>query len=165
MTSPARLQAARPVDVPVLLGLIKKLAEYERLLDQVVATEAMIHDALFGERSAAEAVIAWIGDEPVGFAIYFHNFSTFRGRQGLYLEDLFVEPAYRGQGIGKRLLLHLAHVAVARGCDRFEWAVLDWNESSIKFYQSLGATAQDDWTIYRLTGDALVRLASQSAAF
>jgi GNAT superfamily N-acetyltransferase len=144
--------------------LIKKLAEYERLLDQVVATEAMIHDALFGERAAAEAVIAWVGDEPVGFAIYFHNFSTFRGRQGLYLEDLFVEPAYRGQGIGKRLLLHLAQIAVERGCDRFEWAVLDWNEPSIKFYQSLGAKPQDDWTVYRLTGDALARLGSQTTS-
>lgn len=145
--------------MPLLLNLIKALAEYERMSDQVVATEARLHDSLFGERPVAESVIAYLGAQPVGFALWFYNYSTFLGRSGLYLEDLFVLPEHRARGIGKALLRHLARVAVARGCGRMEWSVLDWNEPAIGFYRSLGARAMDQWTVYRLTGDGLARLA------
>ena len=148
-------------DVALLLRLIRALAEYERMSDQVVATEADLHDALFGARPVAEAVIASVGAEPVGFALWFYNYSTFLGRPGLYLEDLFVLPDWRGRGIGRALLQHLARVAVERGCGRMEWSVLDWNEPAIGFYRRLGAQAMNEWTVYRLTGDALARLAAR----
>ena len=141
--------------MPQILRLIKALAEYEKLGHEVVATEAGLREALFGARRYAEAVIGWVGVEPVGFALFFHNFSTFRGAPGLYLEDLFVEPSWRGRGFGRRLLAHLAAIAVERGCHRMEWSVLDWNESAIAFYRRAGARLLDDWRIFRLTGDAL----------
>jgi len=156
------LRAATREDVPLILEFIRALAEYEKLLDQVVADEAMIAANLFGERAQAEVVIAEHGGRPAGFALFFHNFSTFRGRRGLYLEDLFVRPEYRGFGIGKALLAHLAKLAVERGCARFEWAVLDWNAPAIGFYQSLGARVLDDWRVCRLDGEALSRLAEQA---
>src|SRR5271154_5453954 len=149
-------------DIPLVLSFIRKLAEYEKLSHQVVATEELLREGLFGARRVAEVVIAYLGDEPVGFALYFHNFSTFVGRAGIYLEDLFVEPHHRGKGVGKALLAHVANLAVERKCGRFEWAVLDWNTPSIEFYKSLGAIPLDDWTLFRLTGDALHRVASLS---
>ena len=153
---------ATPADVPLLLSLIRELADYERLSHQVVATEAILHEALFGSAPGAEAVIASVAGEPAGFALYFHNFSTFLGRRGLYLEDLFVRPAFRGRAIGKRLLAHLAKLAVQRGSGRFEWAVLDWNSSARQFYEALGAEANSAWINYRITGDALRRLAESA---
>lgn len=142
-----------------MLRLIAALAEYEKMSDQVVATETSIRDTLFGDVPQAEAIIAFADDEPVGLAIWFHNYSTFLARKGLYLEDLFVLPEWRGQGIGTALLVHLAGVAVERGCGRMEWSVLDWNAPAIGFYRSLGATPMDEWTVFRLTGDALTALA------
>ncbi|HYB60745.1 MAG TPA: GNAT family N-acetyltransferase [Methylomirabilota bacterium] len=159
-TAPAlRIVPATEADVPVLLAFIRKLAEYEKLADEVEATEEHVRSALFGPNRVAEALLAFFGGEPVAFAVFFHNFSTFLGRPGIYLEDLFVDPPQRGKGIGKALLVELARLARARNCGRLEWAVLDWNESAIEFYRSLGAVAMDDWTIFRLTGDALARLA------
>jgi GNAT superfamily N-acetyltransferase len=154
---------ASPEDVPLILQMIRGLAEYERLSHQVEATEESIRTSLFGPRPAAEVVLAYSGSTPVGFALFFHNFSTFLGRHGLYLEDLFVVPEWRGRGVGRRLLTHLAAIAVERGCGRFEWAVLDWNESAIGFYRRLGAQMLDDWRICRLTGDALDRAARLDA--
>ncbi|HUN70907.1 MAG TPA: GNAT family N-acetyltransferase [Steroidobacteraceae bacterium] len=150
-------------DVPVVLEFIRDLARYERLEHEVSATEAQLRAALFGERRYAEVVFACRGAEPVGFALYFHNFSTFKGRPGIYLEDLFVRPEARGRGIGKQLLAYLAHTAVERGCARLEWAVLDWNEPSIGFYRSLGAVPMNEWTVFRLTGEALTLLAGAAA--
>jgi len=149
-------------DLPLVLDFIRKLAEYEKLSHQVVATEELLRQGLFGERRVAEVVLAYLAEEPVGFALYFHNFSTFVGRAGIYLEDLFVEPHHRGKGVGKALLAYVANLAVERKCGRFEWAVLDWNTPSIEFYKSLGAVPLDDWTLFRLTGDALHRVASMS---
>jgi GNAT superfamily N-acetyltransferase len=143
-----------------VLRLIEGLAEYERLRDQCVATEAALHASLFGARPEAEVVIAELDGEAAGFALFFHNYSTFLARRGLYLEDLFVWPHLRGRGVGKALLVHLARLAVERGCGRFEWAVLDWNESAIGFYRSLGAEPMDDGTVMRVHGDALARLAA-----
>ncbi len=148
-------------DLPLVLGFIRKLAEYEKLSHQVVATEELLREGLFGERRVAEVVLAYLADQPVGFALFFHNFSTFVGRAGIYLEDLFVEPHHRGKGVGKALLAYVANLAVERKCGRFEWAVLDWNTPSIEFYKSLGAVPLDDWTLFRLTGDALNRVASK----
>jgi GNAT superfamily N-acetyltransferase len=148
-------------DGPLILQMIKDLAEYERMSDQVMATEAGLRETLFGARPAAEVVIAYAGDAPAGFALFFQNYSTFVGRPGLYLEDLFVRPEYRGHGFGKQLLTHLAKIAVERGYGRFEWSVLDWNEPAIGFYKKLGAVPMDEWTIFRVTGDALKRLAGQ----
>lgn len=150
-------------DVPLLLDFIKALAEYERLSDHVVATETGLAESLFGPRPAADVVIARVDAEAVGFALWFYNYSTFLGRRGLYLEDLFVLPAWRGRGVGQALLTHLARVAVERGCGRMEWAVLDWNEPAIRFYTRIGAQRMDDWTLYRLTGDALATVASGRA--
>ena len=155
-----RIVPGRVEDVPAILSLITALAEYERLADHVVATEDDLTRWLFGDRPAAEVVIAWAGDEPVGFALFFHNFSTFLGRPGLYLEDLFVKPEWRGRGVGRRLLSHLAAIAMERGCGRFEWAVLDWNEPAIAFYRRMGAVVLDDWRVCRVTGEALATLAS-----
>ncbi|MDB5987347.1 MAG: acetyltransferase domain protein [Nevskia sp.] len=157
-----QLSAATAVDVADILRLIRALAEYEKLSDQVVATEAALQEALFGATPRVEALVARSASRVVGFALYFQNYSTFRARSGVYLEDLFVEPEYRGSGIGQALLRKLAGIAVARGCERFEWAVLDWNVPAIEFYQSLGARPLDDWTVYRLGGDALQALAAQA---
>jgi len=163
MTEPITIRPAIRADVPLVLEFIRALARYERLEHEVLATEADLGEALFGERRHAEVVFACSGDEPVGFALFFHNFSTFRGRPGIYLEDLFVLPEARGRGIGKRLLAYLARTAVERRCARLEWAVLDWNEPSIRFYRSLGAVPMDEWTLFRLTGDALALLAGNAA--
>lgn len=154
------LRAARPEDVPQVLALIRELADYERLSGAVVATEALLADALFGDAPAAEVVIAEVDGAPAGFALFFHTFSTFLGRRGLYLEDLFVRPAHRGRGIGTQLMRHLAALALARGCGRFEWTVLDWNAPAIGFYRALGAAPQDGWTVQRVEGDALHALAA-----
>ncbi len=150
-----QIRSASVEDVPEILRLIRGLAEYEKLEHEVVATEERLRRSLFGERPAAEAVLGMLGGRAVGFAVFFHNYSTFRACPGLYLEDLFVEPAHRGSGYGKALLLHLARLAVQRGCERMEWSVLDWNAPAIGFYRSLGAQLLDDWRICRLTGDAL----------
>lgn len=149
------IRSASVEDVPEILRLIRGLAEYEKLEHEVVATEERLRRSLFGERPAAEAVLGMLQGRAVGFAVFFHNYSTFRACPGLYLEDLFVEPAHRGSGYGKALLLHLAKLAVQRGCERMEWSVLDWNAPAIGFYRSLGAQLLDDWRICRLTGDAL----------
>jgi GNAT superfamily N-acetyltransferase len=141
--------------------MIKALADYEKLRHLCVATEAALQAALFGPRPAAEVLVGWEAGSAVAFALFFHNFSTFLGRKGLYLEDLFVRPPFRGRGYGRALLVHLARIAVARECGRFEWAVLDWNTPAIGFYESLGATLLPDWRITRVTGDALTRLAAQ----
>ena len=152
------IQPARPQDVAHIFALIRGLAEYEKLSHLVTGTEAQLHDELFGARPVIECALAWEDGGAVGFALYFYNFSTFLARRGLYLEDLFVIPAARGRGHGKALMLYLAQVAVRRGCGRFEWSVLDWNQPSIDFYKSLGADVLPDWRICRLTGDALARL-------
>ena len=149
---------ADPYDTALILQLIRELADYEHLLDQVVADEATLREQLF-DRRGAEVLLAREGETVVGFALFFHNFSTFLGRSGLYLEDLYVRPAYRGRGYGKALLARLAALAVERGCGRMEWWCLDWNRPSIDFYRSLGARPMDEWTVYRLTGETLHRLA------
>jgi GNAT superfamily N-acetyltransferase len=154
------IRPATPDDVPVIAELIRALAEYERLAHEVVLDEAALHAYLFGERQYAEVILAEDEGEIMGFALFFHNYSTFLGRPGIYLEDLFVRPEHRGAGHGKALLAHLAKLAVERGCGRLEWSVLDWNEPSLAFYRSLGAQPMDEWTTYRLTGDALTSLAS-----
>jgi GNAT superfamily N-acetyltransferase len=141
------------------LDFIVQLAEYEKIADEVVADEDQLRRSLFGERRVAEVVIATYEGEPAGFALFFHNFSTLLGQPGVYLEDLFVMPKYRGRGIGRILLSFLAKVAVERGCGRLEWWVLDWNQPAIRFYERLGAQAMDEWTVYRVTGDTLVQLA------
>ena len=164
-TRPAfRIERATERDVPLILRLIKDLAEYERMSDEVVATEQGLRESLFGARPAAEVIIAYAGDTPAGFALFFHNYSTFLGKPGLYLEDLFVVPQFRGHGYGRELLQELAAIAVERGCGRFEWSVLDWNEPAIGFYKKLGARLMDAWKIFRVTGDALADLAAGRAA-
>ena len=159
LRGPFRILPATPGDVPEILAMIEALADYERLRDLCIATKTALHAALFGPDPAAEVVMGWEGSSPVGFALFFHNFSTFLARKGLYLEDLFVRPAFRGRGYGRALLIHLARIAVMRDCGRFEWAVLDWNSAAIGFYESLGATVLPDWRITRIMGDALHRLA------
>ena len=159
--APLVLRAASAADVPVVLELIRGLAEYERLAHEVVATEALVHEALFGARPAAEVLIAELDGGAAGFALFFHSFSTFLARRGLYLEDLFVRPERRGRGVGRALLARLAAIARERGCGRFEWSVLDWNRDAIAVYERLGAVPMSDWTVYRLTGDALDRLADE----
>jgi len=154
-----QIDPAREEDIPDILLLIRELAEFERMSNEVVATEASLRASLFGRASSAEVVIARVDAEAVGFAVWFHNYSTFLGRRGLYLEDLFVRPEWRGCGVGRALLSHLARVAVARECGRMEWSVLNWNERAIGFYERLGAVPMAGWTVYRLTGDALARLA------
>jgi GNAT superfamily N-acetyltransferase len=157
------IRPAEPRDAGMILTLIQELAEYERLADQVVATEASLHATLFGPQPAAAALIAESGGNPVGFASYFENYSTFLGRTGVYMEDVYVRPALRGQGIGQRLLVEVAKRTVARGCQRLEWAVLNWNTPAIGFYQRLGAEPLDQWTTYRLSGEALTRLAADGS--
>jgi GNAT superfamily N-acetyltransferase len=155
------LRFAEESDVPLVLSFIKKLADYEKLAHEVVADEATLRRSLFGERRVAEVIIGDYLDAPVAFALFFHNFSTFLGRPGLYLEDLFVDPAMRGRGIGQIMLSYLAYLAVERGCGRLEWWVLDWNEPAINFYKKLGAYPMDEWTVYRVTGPTLTQLAQE----
>lgn len=151
---------ARVEDIPLILGFIRSLAEYERLSSAVVATEDALREALFGERPYAEVLLARYAGEPAGFALFFHNFSTFLAKPGIYLEDLFVHPHLRGKGIGKALLKKLASIAVERGCGRLQWSVLDWNAPAIDFYKRLGATALEEWTVFRLEGQTLEALVS-----
>jgi GNAT superfamily N-acetyltransferase len=154
-----QIRPARVQDVPVILDLIRDLATYERAPGEVTATEEQLVDVLFGERPAAEVLLAFEAGSPVGFAVYFYNFSTWLGRPGLYLEDLFVKPEKRGKGYGRALLVELAKIARDRGCGRMEWAVLNWNEPAIKFYQALGAKPMNEWTVFRLTRDEIAKVA------
>lgn len=154
-----RLRFATAADVPLVLELIRALAEYEKLAHEVVADESTLERTLFGERRVAEVVIAEHEGQPAGFALFFHNYSTFLARPGIYLEDLFVRPELRGRGIGEILLAFLARTAVERGCGRLEWSVLDWNEPAIRFYERLGARAMNEWTVFRASGEGLEGLA------
>ena len=158
---PFRLAHATIDDVPVILSLIKALADYEQLGSQVGATETDLRAALFGPKPAAEVILAYAGAEPAGFALYFQSFSTFVGRPGLYLEDLFVKPAWRKQGLGRMFLARLAHIAIERGYGRMEWSVLNWNEMALRVYRAAGARPLSDWTVYRLSGAELRDLAVQ----
>jgi GNAT superfamily N-acetyltransferase len=158
---PCTIRFARPDDAPTILSLIKALAEYERLAHEVVATEEAVREHVFGPSPFCEVLMADVDGRSVGFALFFHNYSTFLARPGIYLEDLFVIPEERGRGYGKALLAALARLAVERGCGRLEWSVLDWNEPSINFYRALGAVPKDEWIIYRLTGDALKKLGGE----
>jgi GNAT superfamily N-acetyltransferase len=158
-TADLRISPATASDVPVILDLIRGLAEYEKLSHEVVASEELLRRHLFGPQRAAEVRIALLNGSPAGFALFFHNFSTFLGRPGIYLEDIFVRPEYRGKGIGKALLKEVARIAAERDCGRLEWSVLDWNEPAIRFYESLGARAMSQWTVYRMTADAIRKLA------
>jgi GNAT superfamily N-acetyltransferase len=164
-TSPdLRLRSAEREDVGQILSFVRELAEYEKLAHEAVADEATLAAQLFCDQPAAEVVIAEVDGQPAGFALFFHNFSTFLGRRGLYLEDLFVRPQFRGLGLGKRLMIHLARLAVERDCGRFEWSVLDWNEPAIRFYRGLGAVGLEEWTVQRVSGDALKALAAPDPA-
>jgi GNAT superfamily N-acetyltransferase len=154
-----RIAAATGSDTAVILRMIRGLAEYEKMSDRVTATEDALREHLFGARPAAEACVAWIGDEAVGFAVYFPSFSTFASRPGIYLEDLFIEPQWRGRGFGRQLLAHVAMVGLARGCDRMNWSVLPWNESAIEFYRRLGAEKVTEWDGFKIAGEAFERLA------
>ena len=158
------IRPAVRADVPLILSLIRELAAYEKLAHEVVADEAGIDETLFGERPGAEVIIAEVDATPVGFALYFFNYSTFLGKRGLYLEDLFVRPEARGQGVGRALLAHLAQIARGRRCGRLEWAVLDWNTPATGFYERLGAMPMNDWTTYRLSGEALAALARETGS-
>jgi GNAT superfamily N-acetyltransferase len=158
-----QIRPARVQDVPIILDLIRDLATNERAPDEVTATEEQLTKVLFGERPVAEVLLAFEDESPVGFAVYFYNFSTWLGRPGLYLEDLFVKPEKRGKGYGRALLVELAKIARDRGCGRMEWAVLNWNEPAIKFYQALGAKPMNEWTVFRLTRDEIARLANAAA--
>jgi GNAT superfamily N-acetyltransferase len=153
MSDEVTIEHATEVDVPEILVMIEGLAEYERMSDQVAATEESLRQSLFGDRPSAEVIFARVGGERVGFAVFFHNYSTFLGRRGLYLEDLFVKPEFRGRGYGRTLLAYLARLALERGCGRMEWAVLDWNAPAIEFYRNLGAAPLEGWTVYRLGKD------------
>jgi GNAT superfamily N-acetyltransferase len=155
MTTPFTLRPAAPADLPAIVGLIRELADFEHLSHLVVVTPESLKPHLFGPRPAAEAVVAEVDGALVAFALFFTNFSTFLGRPGLYLEDLYVQPVHRSAGLGKALLQHLGALAVERGCGRFEWSVLDWNENAIRFYEKMGATVMPDWRICRVAGDAL----------
>ena len=156
------IREAAPADVATILRFIRELAEFEREADKVVATEALLHEAMFGTHPVAEAVIAERDGAALGMALFFHNFSTWTGWKGLYLEDLYVTPEARGSGVGAALLRHLAGIALDRGCTRFEWSVLDWNERAIEFYRAMGAEAMTEWTVNRVSGDALTKLAARS---
>jgi len=159
------IRSARVEDVPIILQLIRDLASYERAPNEVTATEEQLVDVLFGDKSVAEVLLAFEGKSPVGFAVFFYNFSTWLGRPGLYLEDLFVKPEKRGKGYGRALLVDLAKIARDRGCGRMEWAVLNWNDPAIQFYRKLGAKPLDEWTVFRLTRDGIAELAkSESSA-
>ncbi|MEY3368527.1 MAG: hypothetical protein RI973_1682 [Bacteroidota bacterium] len=154
-------RAASVEDVPLILEFIRELAEYEKLSHLVVATEELLRETLFGARPAAEVILGYFEEKPAAFALFFHNYSTFLGRPGIYLEDLFVKPEFRRRGFGKQLLTKLAGLAVERNCGRLEWSVLDWNTPAIEFYRSLGAVGLHDWTIFRLTGHNLTKLAAE----
>jgi GNAT superfamily N-acetyltransferase len=154
------IEKAIPEDISLILNFIKSLAHYEKLSDDVSASEELIFKALFGAKPYAECIIGYFGDKPVAFAVYFFNFSTFLAKPGLYLEDLFVEPEFRGRGFGKAMLIWLARTAIDSGCGRFEWSVLDWNEPAINFYKSLGAMPMDEWTVFRMDEQAISKLAS-----
>ena len=158
ITNNFQMRFATIDDVPLILNFIRELADYEHMLNEVVATEELLREWLF-EKNKAEVIIGELNGEPVAFALFFHNFSTFLGRAGIYLEDLYVRPEARGNGFGTRMLKYLAKLAVERGCGRLEWWCLDWNTNSIEFYLSLGAEAMSDWTVYRITGDTLIKLA------
>jgi ribosomal protein S18 acetylase RimI-like enzyme len=158
------LRSATAADTPQILVFIGELAEYEKLSHEAVADEATLAAQLFGDRPAAEVVIAEVDGQPAGFALFFHNFSTFLGKRGLYLEDLYVKPDFRGLGLGRRLMVHLAGLAVQRDCGRFEWSVLDWNAPAIALYRELGAMPMDEWTVQRVSGDALKALAARDPA-
>ena len=157
---PIRLAPATPADVPQILAFIRELAEFEHLAHEVVGTEQDVHAQLFGPDPVARVVMAHAADRPVGYALYFFNFSTFLVKPGLYLEDLYVTPTSRHQGVGRQLLAELANIAVARGCGRMEWSVLNWNEGALQVYRAIGAEPMSDWTVQRLTGDALTSLAA-----
>jgi GNAT superfamily N-acetyltransferase len=156
-----RVQAATEQDIPLILQMTRALAEFEKVPHQVTASEADIRESLFGANPKAEAVVGYASDEPAGMAVFFHTFSTFLGRSGLYLEDIFVDEKWRGRGLGRELMRYVAKIAVARGCARLEWSVLNWNARAIAFYRQLGATPMDEWTVYRLSGDELARLAAE----
>ena len=155
------IRPATEEDVPLILSFIRELAGYERLSHEVSATEDLLRESLFGSRRGAEVVIGSHADEPTGFALFFHNFSTFLGRPGIYLEDLYVKPEFRGKGIGRAMLVYLAGLAKERGCGRLEWSVLDWNEPALRLYRGIGAVPMDDWTVYRVAGETLDELAAQ----
>ncbi len=155
------IRPATEEDVPLILSFVRELAGYERLSHEVSATEDLLRVHLFGETRSAEVVIGQHADEPAGFALFFHTFSTFLGRPGIYLEDLYVKPEFRGKGIGRAMLVYLAGLAKERGCGRLEWSVLDWNEPAIRLYTGIGAVPMDEWTVYRVTGEALDELAAQ----
>jgi GNAT superfamily N-acetyltransferase len=157
-----RVQPATEQDVPLLLEMARGLAEYERLPNAVTATEADLVKHLFGPRPAAEAAIGYVGDEPAGMVVFYSTFSTFVGQPGIYLEDIYVDESWRGHGLGRVLMQYVAKLSVQRGCGRFEWSVLDWNAPAIGFYEKLGARPQSDWTMYRLQGEALARLAAEA---
>ncbi len=166
MASPAdipgfQIRAATEVDVPTILSFIKKLAEYEKLSHEVVATQELLRATLFGNRRTAEVAIGYFEERPVGFVLFFHNYSTFLGRPGLYIEDLFVDEAYRRRGFGRALLFYVARLAGERRCGRLEWSALDWNQPAINFYKKLGAVPMDAWTVFRVTGENLSELASK----
>jgi len=154
------IRPAVPADIPLILSLIRELAEYEQMLNQCIPTPELLHDNLFGAKPKAEARIGLLDGKPVGFALFFHNFSTFLARPGIYLEDIYVQPAARGKGVGQALLKDVARIAVERNCGRLEWSVLDWNEPSIQFYKAMGAVPMSEWTVYRVTGAALQKLGS-----
>jgi len=154
------IRQATEQDVPLILSFIRQLAEYERLSHEAVVNEKTLRETLFGPRPYAEVLLGYADEKPVAFAVFFHNFSTFLGRPGLYLEDLFVIPEMRGKGFGRSMLVELARIARERNCGRFEWAVLDWNQPAIQFYKNLGANPMDEWTIFRVTGEALGRLSN-----
>ncbi|RDI48623.1 GNAT family N-acetyltransferase [Aquicella lusitana] len=156
-----QIKAATPEDLPLILSFIKELAEYEKLSHEVTATEQQLRDTLFGPKAYAEVLIGYLDQEPVSFALFFHNYSTFLGKPGIYLEDLYVRPVARGKGIGQKMLAYLANLAKERHCGRLEWWVLDWNESAIGFYKRLGAKPMDEWTVYRVTDTALDELAQK----
>ncbi|BCF96404.1 N-acetyltransferase [Paraburkholderia sp. PGU19] len=159
---PATIRAATPDDVGTMLALMYELAEFEKLTHLFIATEDGLRDALFGARPSAEAIVAERDGKTIGYALFFHNYSTFLGRRGLYLEDLYVQPTERGTGLGSKMLRYLAALAVERQCGRFEWSVLDWNQPAIDFYQKMGATVLPDWRVVRITGDALDQLAASA---
>jgi GNAT superfamily N-acetyltransferase len=164
MTPPFEIRTTTEADLPIILRLIRELAEYERAPDAVVSTEAGLREVLFGPQPSAEVLLTLEGDRPVGFAVYFYNFSTWLGRPGLYLEDLFVRPEDRGKGYGRALLQRLARIAQERGCGRMEWAVLDWNDPAIQFYKKLGAEPMTEWTVFRLTEEGIAKLAGTASA-
>jgi len=154
-----RIRPATPADVPLILDFIRELAEYEKAVEQAVATATNLHEDLFGPKPACESLIGEIDGSPLGFALFFHNYSTWIGRKGVYLEDLYVRPAARGKGLGELLLRSVAQIAIDRGCKRMEWNVLDWNTPALDFYQKLGAMSMSEWTIHRVSGNALTTLA------